>query len=103
MTVRETLELAGRCQGVGSKFDMLMELARREKMSGIKPDEDLDIFMKSLALGGQETSLVVEYIMKILGLDVCADTLVGDEMLKEYRGSEEAAHNRWIVGISSTI
>lgn len=26
--------------------DMLMELARREKIAGIKPDEDLDIFMK---------------------------------------------------------
>ncbi|CAN6681111.1 unnamed protein product [Malus baccata var. baccata] len=62
MTVRETLEFAGRCQGVGFKY----ELARREKRDGIKPDEDLDIFMKSLALGGQETSLTVEYIMKLL-------------------------------------
>ena len=26
--------------------DMLVELARREKIAGIKPDEDLDIFMK---------------------------------------------------------
>lgn len=26
--------------------DMLLELARREKIAGIKPDEDLDIFMK---------------------------------------------------------
>lgn len=25
---------------------MLMELARREKIAGIKPDEDLDLFMK---------------------------------------------------------
>ncbi|KAK8682900.1 hypothetical protein V6N13_038980 [Hibiscus sabdariffa] len=84
MTVRETLEFAGRCQGVGFKYDMLVELARREKNAGIKPDEDLDIFMKSLALGGKETSLVVEYIMKILGLDICSDTLVGDEMLKVF-------------------
>ncbi|TKY54925.1 ABC transporter G family member 32 [Spatholobus suberectus] len=65
MTVRETLQFAGRCQGVGFKFDMLLELARREKNAGIKPDEDLDLFMKSLALGGQETNLVVEYIMKV--------------------------------------
>ncbi|KAL4029284.1 ABC transporter G family member 32 [Cucumis melo var. makuwa] len=89
ITVRETLDFAGRCQGVGFKYDMLMELARREKIAGIKPDEDLDIFMKSLALGGQETSLVVEYIMKILGLDVCADTLVGDEMLKGISGGQK--------------
>ena len=26
--------------------DMLLELARREKNAGIKPDEDLDLFMK---------------------------------------------------------
>ncbi|KAK5829845.1 ABC transporter G family member 32 [Gossypium arboreum] len=89
MTVKETLEFAGRCQGVGSKYDMLVELARREKNAGIKPDEDLDIFMKSLALGGNETSLVVEYIMKILGLDLCADTLVGDEMLKGISGGQK--------------
>ncbi|XP_041005142.1 ABC transporter G family member 32 isoform X2 [Juglans microcarpa x Juglans regia] len=89
MTVKETLELAGRCQGVGFKYDMLVELARREKLAGIKPDEDLDIFMKSLALGGKDTSLVVEYIMKILGLDICADTLVGDEMLKGISGGQK--------------
>lgn len=89
MTVRETLDFAGRCQGVGFKYDMLLELARREKIAGIKPDEDLDLFMKSLALGGEETSLVVEYIMKILGLDICADTLVGDEMLKGISGGQK--------------
>ncbi|KAK7388759.1 hypothetical protein VNO78_23586 [Psophocarpus tetragonolobus] len=89
MTVRETLQFAGRCQGVGFKFDMLVELARREKNAGIKPDEDLDLFMKSLALGGQETNLVVEYIMKILGLDICGDTLVGDEMLKGISGGQK--------------
>ncbi|KAA8523067.1 hypothetical protein F0562_009490 [Nyssa sinensis] len=89
MTVRETLDFSARCQGVGYKYDMLLELSRREKIAGIKPDEDLDIFMKALALGGQETSLVVEYILKILGLDVCADTLVGDEMLKGISGGQK--------------
>ncbi|XP_010249907.1 PREDICTED: ABC transporter G family member 32 [Nelumbo nucifera] len=89
MTVRETLEFSGRCQGVGFKYDMLLELTRREKNAGIKPDEDLDIFMKALALGGQKTNLVVEYILKILGLDICADTLVGDEMLKGISGGQK--------------
>ncbi|ESW26923.1 hypothetical protein PHAVU_003G159400 [Phaseolus vulgaris] len=89
MTVRETLQFAGCCQGVGFKFDMLLELARREKNAGIKPDEDLDLFMKSFALGGLETNLVVEYIMKILGLDICGDTLVGDEMLKGISGGQK--------------
>ncbi|KAK2978211.1 hypothetical protein RJ640_024244 [Escallonia rubra] len=89
MTVRETLDFSTRCQGVGFKYDMLLELTRREKIAGIKPDEDLDIFMKALALGGKETGLVVEYILKILGLDICADTLVGDEMLKGISGGQK--------------
>uniref|UniRef100_A0A453E9W2 ABC transporter domain-containing protein n=1 Tax=Aegilops tauschii subsp. strangulata TaxID=200361 RepID=A0A453E9W2_AEGTS len=89
MTVRETLEFAGRCQGVGIKYDMLVELLRREKNAGIKPDEDLDVFMKALALEGRQTSLVAEYVMKILGLDICADTIVGDEMVKGISGGQK--------------
>lgn len=89
MTVRETLDFSARCQGVGTKYDMLLELTRREKTAGVKPDEDLDIFMKALALEGNETGLVVEYILKILGLDICADTPVGDEMLKGISGGQK--------------
>ncbi|OIT32021.1 abc transporter g family member 32 [Nicotiana attenuata] len=40
------MDFSAYCQGVGSKYDMLLELSRREKMAGIKPDEDLDLFMK---------------------------------------------------------
>ncbi|KAJ6793163.1 putative ABC transporter G family member 31 [Iris pallida] len=89
MTVRETLEFSGRCQGVGLKYDMLSELSRREKDAGIKPDEDLDIFMKALALEGKQTGLVVDFILKILGLDICADTLVGDEMIRGISGGQK--------------
>ncbi|XP_078432296.1 pleiotropic drug resistance 4 isoform X2 [Wolffia australiana] len=89
LTVRETLEFAAQCQGVGFKFDMLLELARREKNAGIKPDEDIDLFMKGLALGSTETSLVVEFMIKILGLDICADTPVGDEMIKGISGGQK--------------
>ncbi|KAH9714822.1 ABC transporter G family member 40 [Citrus sinensis] len=69
MTVRETLAFSARCQGVGSQ--MLSELSRREKAAGIKPDPDIDVFMK------------------ILGLDVCADTMVGDEMLRGISGGQK--------------
>lgn len=76
MTVRETLDFSARFQGVGSRYgitlnsnalltflellfqykqithgfssmiDVLTELSRREKEEGIKPDPDIDIFMK---------------------------------------------------------
>ncbi|KAI6680128.1 hypothetical protein NL676_034009 [Syzygium grande] len=65
MTVRETLAFSARCQGVGPRYDMLAELSRREKEANIKPDPDIDIFMKAAALEGQESNVVVDYIIKV--------------------------------------
>lgn len=89
MTVRETMDFSGRCQGVGTRYDKLVELSRREKQAGIKPDPDIDVFMKAIAVEGQETSLVTDYILKILGLDICADTIVGDEMRRGISGGQK--------------
>ncbi|KAG6409649.1 hypothetical protein SASPL_127690 [Salvia splendens] len=88
MTVRETLAFSARCQGVGARLDMLAELSRREKEANIKPDPDLDVFMKASSIAGQEESVVTDYIIKILGLEVCADTLVGDEMVRGISGGQ---------------
>ncbi|PQP92778.1 pleiotropic drug resistance protein 1 [Prunus yedoensis var. nudiflora] len=88
MTVKETLAFSARCQGVGSNCDMLAELCRREKEENIKPDPDIDIYLKAAALEGQETSVVTDYILKILGLEVCANTMVGDEMVRGISGGE---------------
>ncbi|KAL9323147.1 hypothetical protein ACSQ67_011200 [Phaseolus vulgaris] len=66
MTVRETLAFSARCQGVGSRYDMLSELSRREKAANIKPDPDLDVYMKATATAGQESSIVTDYTMKVL-------------------------------------
>ncbi|KAL5729458.1 transcription factor [Ranunculus cassubicifolius] len=89
MTVRETLAFAARCQGVGTGYEMLAELSRREKAANIKPDPNIDVFMKAAATEGQEASVVTDYILKILGLDVCADTMVGDEMLRGISGGQK--------------
>ncbi|KAH9780878.1 ABC transporter G family member 40 [Citrus sinensis] len=89
MTVRETLAFSARCQGVGSRYDMLTELARREKEAGIKPDLFIDVFMKAAATEGQEANVLTDYYLKVLGLDVCADTLVGDEMVRGISGGQK--------------
>ncbi|XP_073124129.1 pleiotropic drug resistance protein 1-like [Henckelia pumila] len=88
LTVRETLAFSARCQGVGARYEMLAELSRREKEANIKPDPDIDIFMKASSIEGQEASVVTDYILKILGLETCADTLVGDEMVRGISGGQ---------------
>lgn len=65
MTVRETLDFSGRCLGVGTRYDMLEELSRREIAAGIKPDPEIDAFMKATAMEGQQTTLVTDYVLKV--------------------------------------
>ncbi|KAL6585268.1 Pleiotropic drug resistance protein 2 [Orobanche minor] len=89
MTVRETLDFSGRCLGVGTRYDLLVELARREKEAGIKPDPEIDAFMKATAVAGQKSSLETDYVLKILGLDLCADILVGDDMRRGISGGQK--------------
>jgi len=55
----------------------LEELRRLEKEKGIKPDPEIDAFMKASAIEGKRESIETEYVLHILGLGVCADTLVG--------------------------
>ncbi|KAK4582896.1 hypothetical protein RGQ29_025889 [Quercus rubra] len=89
MTVREILDFSGRCLGVGTRYEMLVELSNREREAGIKPDPEIDAFMKNTAMAGQETSLVTDYILKILGLDICADIVFGDEMNRGISGGQK--------------
>ena len=65
MTVREILDFSGRCLGVGTRYELLVELSNREREAGIKPDPEIDAFMKNTAMAGQETSLVTDYILKV--------------------------------------
>ncbi|KAK7337203.1 hypothetical protein VNO77_17766 [Canavalia gladiata] len=89
MTVRETLDFAGRCLGDGTRYEMLEELSRREKQAEIKPDLEIDVFMKAIAILGQKTNLITDYIIKILGLDICADIKVGDNMRRGISGGQK--------------
>ncbi|GAB4850125.1 transcription factor [Ancistrocladus abbreviatus] len=89
LTVRETLTYSARFQGVGYRYELLAELSRREKEAGIKPDPDIDLFMKAaISAEGHEENVVVHYILKVLGLESCADVMVGDEMMRGISGGQ---------------
>ncbi|KAJ8773482.1 hypothetical protein K2173_004312 [Erythroxylum novogranatense] len=105
MTVKETLDFSARCQGIGTRYDLLSELARREKDAGIFPEADVDLFMKATALKGVESSLITDYTLKLLGLDICKDTIVGDEMIRGISGGQKkrVTTGEMIVGPTKTL
>ncbi|TVU13511.1 hypothetical protein EJB05_40571, partial [Eragrostis curvula] len=89
MTVRETLNFSARFQGVGWRGEILREVMRREEEAGIIPDPDVDMFMKAISMEGPERNIHTDYIMKIMGLEKCADTMVGDAMRRGISGGEK--------------
>lgn len=89
LTVRETFQFSSAVQGVGPQYEMLEEVARREKEGGIRPDRDVDTYMKATAMPGKKSSLAVEHILRMIGLDICADTVVGDEMRRGISGGQK--------------
>ncbi|CAL9110514.1 unnamed protein product, partial [Musa textilis] len=89
MTVREILDFSARFQGVGSRAEIMKEVSRREKQAGIIPDPNIDTYMKAISVKGLERSLQTDYILKIMGLDICADTMIGDAMRRGISGGEK--------------
>ncbi|GFP87969.1 pleiotropic drug resistance protein 3 [Phtheirospermum japonicum] len=110
MTVRETLDFSSHCQGIGSRAEIMAEVIRKEREAKLVPDPDLDTYMKfysliccgmwlcrntstlsvqAISVEGQKTTMQTEYILKILGLDICADTLYGDDMRRGISGGQK--------------
>ncbi|KAE8700624.1 Pleiotropic drug resistance protein 1 [Hibiscus syriacus] len=51
-------------------------------------DIHIHIPEQAASIEGQETNIIADYIIKILGLEICADTLVGDEMIRGVSGGQ---------------
>ncbi|KAH0863994.1 hypothetical protein HID58_081205 [Brassica napus] len=103
MTVKETLDFSARCQGIGTRYDLLNELARREKDAGIFPEADVDLFMKASAAQGVKSNKSSSNL--ILGLDICKDTIVGDDMMRGISGGQKkrVTTGEMIVGPTKTL
>ncbi|GLT42699.1 hypothetical protein SLA2020_166850 [Shorea laevis] len=105
MTVRETLDFSAHCQGIGSRTDTMKEISRREKQLGVIPDPDIDTYMKATSVKGSKGTLQTDYILKILGLETCADTNVGDAINRGISGGQKKrlTTGEMIIGPTKTL
>ncbi|CAL1368939.1 unnamed protein product [Linum trigynum] len=106
LTVRETLDFAGRWQGQSEDLaDMMKDLIRLEKERNIHPSPEIDAFMKAASVHGKKHNVATDYILRVLGIDVCADTLVGNDMLRGVSGGQKkrVTTGEMIVGPRKTL
>ncbi|KAK1589123.1 hypothetical protein Q3G72_030665 [Acer saccharum] len=83
LTVRETLDFGARFQGSSEVVAGYMkDLIRLEKEKNIRPSPEIDAFMKASSVPDKKHSVSTDYVLKVLGLDVCSDTIVGNDMLR---------------------
>ncbi|KAL4188327.1 hypothetical protein AMTRI_Chr08g159510 [Amborella trichopoda] len=105
LTVRETLDFAARCQdSSGQTAGYLSDLTKLEKERKIRPSPEIDAFMKAASVGGKH-SLATDYVMRVLGLDICADTLVGSDMDRGVSGGQKkrVTTGEMVVGPRKTL
>ncbi|XP_020533622.1 ABC transporter G family member 31 isoform X2 [Jatropha curcas] len=106
LTVRETLDFAASCQGASESFAAYMEdLLRLEKEKNIRPSPEIDAFMKASSVAGKKHSVSTDYVLKLLGLDVCSETIVGSDMMRGVSGGQRkrVTSGEMIVGPRKTL
>ncbi|CAL4924482.1 unnamed protein product [Urochloa decumbens] len=106
LTVRETLDFAARCQGASETWqECLKDLLDRENKRGIRPTPEIDAFMKTASVRGQKHNLVTDYVLRVLGLDLCADTPVGTDMARGISGGQKkrVTTGEMVVGPRKTL
>ncbi|XP_060175555.1 ABC transporter G family member 31 [Lycium barbarum] len=106
LTVRETVDFAARCQGASQGFaDYMKDLDRLEKERNIRPNSEIDAYMKASSVGGKKHSVSTDYVLKVLGLDICSDTIVGNDMMRGVSGGQRkrVTTGEMIVGPRKTL
>lgn len=79
--------------------DLLADIRKKEREMDIEPDWNVHAFQKAQAIQGQANSVATEFTIKMLGLDICADTICGNHMMRGISGGQK---KRVTSGIQSS-
>lgn len=59
-----------------------------------------NVIVQASSVGGRKNSVSTDYVLKVLGLDVCSDTIVGNDMLRGVSGGQR---KRVTTGLSLSL
>ncbi|KAG0460355.1 hypothetical protein HPP92_020243 [Vanilla planifolia] len=88
MTVRETLDFSSRMFGTNKAFETLNDSLMPKGGATKKLAPELAAFVEATSWEGGG-NMIITYILKLLGLEDCADTIVGDEMRRGISGGQK--------------
>lgn len=69
--------------------ELLKRMRDFEREHDIEPDWNVHAFQKAQAIQGQQSSVATEYVIRMLGLDICADTICGNHMMRGISGGQK--------------
>ena len=73
----------------GVRADLLAEVRKREQALGVEVDWSVDAMLSAEALSGAQHSVATEFIIHMLGLDICANTIIGNAMHRGISGGQK--------------
>ena len=60
--------------------DILEAVAEEEGQMDLDVDQEIEAFMAAEAMEGRPTSIITEFVIKMLGLEICGNTEVGNAL-----------------------
>lgn len=62
--------------------------------------DEINKTIQASSVGGTKHNVSTEYVLKVLGLDICSDTIVGNDMVRGISGGQR---KRVTTGLSHSL